>query len=164
MSLKMANADTSVNVPMSYTVETCVPAKILWEQFKISTKDSRNTWLWPTELSEVTGSGLKPNEQIDVLYKFLFMNHLYSYRLSEIEEGSQFRYTAIQGKHPFIGGALIQINEADSQRQLSWIGQYETKKSQWIARLFFRTYAAKFFKALGRNISEAEKDHCEKNP
>ena len=136
-SSQIARGEETVKVPMSYTVETCIPAKILWNQFEISMKDSKGSWIWPTDLSEVSGEGVKANQKIDVLYKIPFMSQLYSYTLSEIEEGSQFRYSAIKEKHPFVGGALIQIAEGESGRQLSWIGEYETASGQWFARLFF---------------------------
>ena len=160
LSFNTAQAESTVVVPMSYTAETCIPANLLWEQFKASMIDSKKTWLWPTPLSEVNGTGIQSDAQIDVLYKLPFMDQLYSYRLSEIEEGMQFRYSAIQGKHPFVGGALIRITEIESKRQLTWKGEYETQSNQWFSRLFFKAYAKKFFKTLGQNIKSAEKNFC----
>ena len=147
-------ADISVNFVDDFF--TCLTRQALWTELEKSMIDSENSWLWANQLSKVYGEGLFDGALIDVTYNTDFLSPTYTYRLEDVIEGFQFRYSAEDSNHPFKGGALITLTETPKGSHLSWTGQYLTRPSDFVQRIFFKRFSKKFFKQLSRNIKNQE--------
>ncbi|MCJ8275675.1 MAG: hypothetical protein HRT44_04350 [Bdellovibrionales bacterium] len=156
-----AFAEDKVLVEFENRIETCIAQEILWEQMELSMEKSTDTWLWPNPLSEVEGAGMIDDSQIDVTYKSFFFSRTYSYLLSEVEAGVGFRYTAIEGQHPFEGGAQVWFETIDNKTIFYWKGEYLTDPGDWMERAFFESYSKDFFESFAETIEDREKDLCQ---
>lgn len=154
-------AQDSIEVRFENTIETCLPAETLWQQLTKSMSNSDHSWIWPTRLSNVVGEGMQEGAHIDVTYKSIFSDVTYSYELSDIIPGLEFTYTAIPGRHPFVGGARVWIESAeDDTRLFHWAGLYVTPQSASLQRRFFRSYSRDFFRSIKANIATQEPRTC----
>lgn len=144
---------------MDFQVETSISKQELWDTLETAMNDSTQSWLWPNQLSNVSGEGIKSNAEIIVNYKLSFAIQAYTYSLTRIKNLETFRYQAVAGKHPFKGGATISIQEdsTNNKRILSWKGSYKTKPFQYIQRLVFDRYQKRFFEQLEKNMRAQER-------
>lgn len=146
------------DIPVNFEGDffTCLPKQTLWLELKRSMIDSEDNWLWANELSQVSGEGLTENAIIDVTYNAGFLSPTYTYRLEDVIEGVQFRYTAEESNHPFRGGALIVLKDTLNGSRFTWTGQYLTRPSDFIQRAFFNRFSKNFFRQIDINIKNQE--------
>ncbi len=149
-------------IPLEFTTEinTCLPQKILWNDFAIAMTDSLSSNTWPNNLSTVFGQELKTDSVFFVTYKTPLKDQTYKYIFTQINKPQTIAYSSVPGEHPFTGGAQIKIINNGSFRTFLWVGNYETPKSSVFARLYFKSYSKRFVKKLNSNIKKLEHTHC----
>ncbi len=154
-------AEKTVPVEFEEKIETCLTQDVLWLEFEKAMVSSEDSWLWPESSSTVKGEGLFNEARIEVTYKSFWASPTYSYLLSEVVAGESFTYTAIEGEHPFRGGATVRVGPVASGSFLHWKGLYLTESSDWMERQFFSRYSKRFFQNLQNNIETQEKSLCQ---
>jgi hypothetical protein len=155
LTFAWANEDW-VPIEFETEIKTCLSQEILWEQLSVAMKDSGDSWLWPDNRSEVVGEGLANKSLIEVTYKTTFSDPTYTYELTEVKRLKQFTYLAVEGKHPFIGGATLKLEKTLQGTVFTWKGRYLTHPDDWIERRFFRSFSRRFFRDLEKNIERNE--------
>jgi hypothetical protein len=104
---------------------------------------------------------MKESAQIDVTYKSFWFSATYSYALSDVEDQVGFTYTAIEGLHPFAGGARVWLESTpQGTSQFHWQGEYVTPADAWMERRFFSNYSRRFFQQLEQRIARKEETLC----
>lgn len=152
--LSFAHAEVPIEFESEFT--TCLSSQMLWEEIEGSMLNSENTWLWANGLSSVQGEGLFDGARIQVTYNTGLFSPTYTYFLEDVTEGESMTYTALQGNHPFKGGATLQLTESGNNTVFTWTGLYITKPTDWLQRRFFSRFSKNFFEQLALNIKNQE--------
>lgn len=139
----------AVTVDFNHSLESQAGAEKIWEQFELAMINSDDASIWPSN-SFVLGNGLTEGSIIEMTYDLTFTNPTYKYIITEVIPYQQMSYESLTGEHPFVGGATITFSDDG----IEWVGSYETRYSQWIERMFFRSYERRFFSELESSLSE----------
>ena len=149
-------SQTDIPIQFENEITTCLTKRVLWIELERAMFTSEETWLWPNDYSLVNGEGLFTDSLIRVTYDTGLFSPTYSYNLEDIIDLQTMTYTAVEGDHPFKGGATLTLSEVTSGTLFKWTGLYLTRPVDFIQRQFFKRFSKNFFEKLNSNIRNEE--------
>ncbi|MEL6544468.1 MAG: SRPBCC family protein [Myxococcota bacterium] len=140
-----------MRIPFSQRIETDRTPQELWGVMERALEDSTRVPEWPNHLSELK---MRRDGQLDATYKALGEGQTYRYDLNVDPSAMRFRYDAVQGLHPFTGGATVQVKPNGAGSDLLWEGAYQAGLRQLPQAAAFKLgFEPLFFRALRNSLS-----------